>query len=315
MIQYLKQEDIDHKKWDACIDKALNSYIYAYSWYLDIVAGEWDALIEDDYQSVFPLPFREKMGIKYIYQPIFSQQLGLFSQRINSNEKLEDFLNAIPDSFKLIELNLNKHHIPKVKTKVEIKENINIELELSRHYDMLYANYSTNLKRNIKKAAKNKLQQIPNIKPEELIRLFKENKGSEVSAYTDLDYTRLGRLIYRLIHKGLAKIYSVGSTENNLLAAALFVKSKGRYIFLFSGLSEEGKQKGAMPFLIDSFIKEHSSSEFILDFEGSNDINLAKFYRSFGANDYNYYSYRKLAMPYWMKPPLYFYKMLRKKSF
>ena len=89
MLQYLKHGEIDFQRWDDCIDHAINSYVYAYSWYLNIVAGEWDALVEEKdgkYQRVFPLPFRKKAGIKYIYQPPFTQQLGLFSRLLKGNE-------------------------------------------------------------------------------------------------------------------------------------------------------------------------------------------------------------------------------------
>ncbi|RUA27128.1 MAG: hypothetical protein DSY76_05555 [Bacteroidetes bacterium] len=289
MIKYLKQEEIDYNKWDACIDKSINSYVYAYSWYLDIVAGDWDALVEDDYKSVFPLPFRKKFGIKYIYQPAFSQQLGLFTTTLLGNDKLQKFLDAIPKEFKLIEVNLNKSNIPTQKANIKLKKNRNIELDLIPNYEILYSKYATNLKRNIKKAHKNHLSIIQNTKPEQLIDLFRENRGKDISAYSDLDYTHLGRLAYLLIHKGLGQIWGVISEENNLLAAALFVQSKDRYIFLFSGLSEEGKQKAAMPFLMDSFIKKHSETKSILDFEGSNDHNLARFYKSFGSLELYYY--------------------------
>ncbi len=294
MIKYLKQAEIDYDKWDQCISNAMNSYVYAYSWYLDIVAGEWDALVEDDYTRIFPLPFRKKMGIKYIYQPAFSQQLGLFSTSLQGNKKLQEFLSAIPKEFKLIEINLNKFHIPNEGKGIALKKNLNIELDLTLDYKQLAVNYSSNLKRNIKKAKKNDLQIIKNTKPEVLIQLFKDNKGQEVKAYSELDYVHLGRLIYLLIHKGMGEVISVVSSENNLLCSALFVHDMHRHIFLFSGLSEEGKQKGAMPFLIDSFIQEHSSTAITLDFEGSNNENLARFYRSFGASDYFYYGIRML---------------------
>jgi len=312
MIKYLKHQDIDYQKWDDCISKAANSYVYAFSWYLDIVADEWDALVEDDYQSIFPLPFRTKMGIKYCYQPTFTQQLGLFSKSIDTKENLQDFLDTIPSDFRLIELNINKYFVPEASTGVEIKKNINIELALNQDYQSIQTNYSTNLKRNIKKGVKNGLQLFPQIKPEALIQLFKENKGSEISAFSSDDYLRLSRLIYALMDRNMAEIYSVGSMENNLLAAALFVKSKERYIFLFSGLSNEGKQSGAMPFLIDRFIQDHCNSNNILDFEGSNDSNLARFYQSFSAGNYHYYSYRKMDMPFWLKTPLHIYKKFRK---
>ena len=38
-----------------------------------------------------------------------------------------------------------------------------------------------------------------------------------------------------------------------------------------------------MSLLIDSIIREHSSQNIIFDFEGSNDTNLARYYKSFGS--------------------------------
>ncbi len=69
MIKYVSHEVIDREKWDKCIDNSTNGLVYAYSWYLDLICDEWNALIENDYESVFPLPFRKKGFIQYTYQP------------------------------------------------------------------------------------------------------------------------------------------------------------------------------------------------------------------------------------------------------
>ena len=44
-IEYVLQKDIDLDKWDACIDKASNGLIYAYSYYLDQMSENWDATL------------------------------------------------------------------------------------------------------------------------------------------------------------------------------------------------------------------------------------------------------------------------------
>ena len=50
-------------------------------WYLDIVHENWDALMEDDYERVMPMPVITKnWRISYIFQPFFVQQLGVFSK-------------------------------------------------------------------------------------------------------------------------------------------------------------------------------------------------------------------------------------------
>lgn len=60
MIQFVQNADIIKKKWDDCIAHSVNERIYAYSWYLNIVAPNWDALIMDDYQAVFPVVHQKK---------------------------------------------------------------------------------------------------------------------------------------------------------------------------------------------------------------------------------------------------------------
>jgi len=298
MIKHIKHDQIDFKRYDECVNRSMGAYIYAYSWYLDIVAGEWDVLVEDDYVSVFPLPFRVKFGIKYIYQPVFTQQLGLFSTALQGIAKLNEFISVIPKEFKLIEINLNKYYVTIKRKNYKLVENLNLELDLAKDYEQIHKQYSTNLKRNIKKAKKNELQTSNHIKPEQLIELFKSNKGNELNVYSPEDYVRLGRLAYMLLHKGKASIEGVYNKENTLIAAALFVLGSTRLIFLFSGLSDEGKEKAAMPFLINNFIEKHSNSNKIFDFEGSNNESLARFYRSFGAQEYHYFGLRQYRFPF-----------------
>src|ERR1700692_3437990 len=79
MIHYLKHNAIDKRRWDEAIDRAFNGMIYAKSWYLDIVSPQWDALVSDDYRAVMPLTWRRKFGVYYLYQPFFTQQLGVFT--------------------------------------------------------------------------------------------------------------------------------------------------------------------------------------------------------------------------------------------
>jgi hypothetical protein len=262
-------KDINYKKWDNCINNSINPYIYAYSWYLDLVAEDWDALIFEDYELVMPLVFNKKFGRFYIHQPIFNQQLGIFGSSMVSREMSELFVNSIPKKFKLIEFNFNKYNT--VSDKIQgVYKNSNVELSLYNSYDEISKNYSSNLKRNLKKAKKNNLKLSVQSSPEQLIELFKKNKGAELNVFSERDYKRLSRLLYTLIYKGLGSVYAVVSEQNELLASAFFTNNSDRNIFLFSGQSELAKDFGAMPFLIDSYIKKHAELPKTLDFEGSN---------------------------------------------
>ena len=291
MIKYLKHSEIDKNKWDECIQHADNCLIYAYSWYLDLVCNSWDALVEDDYQSVFPLTFNKKFNIHYLYQPFFTQQLGIFSQKILTTEKVENFIKLIPSCFRLIEINLNTQN-KITNPAIPLKSSLTHELTLDLSYDILKNEYSTNLKRNIKKAIAAGVEIRSNQAMEPIIEIFRNNKGKSISTFSDKEYLIFEKLINTCNSKGLATV--LGAYENNnLCAGASFIESNNKVIFLFSATNKQAFENGAMSLLIDTFIREHAQSNLTLDFEGSNNPDLARFYKSFGAKEKIYFQYHK----------------------
>lgn len=302
MIKYLTNEQINTKKWDACIQDSVNGRVYAESWYLNIVAPEWGAMVMDDYQAVFPIISRKKMGVSYAFQPVFTQQLGLFTPLLITSELLDSFLQKLIKLFPHIQLSLNIHNkIPNSFPYSELK--VNHELDLIESHSEIKSNYSKNLKRNIKKAQKAELTIFKNLKPEIVIELFKNNKGKQLNSFKETNYHTLNRLIYKALGKGKAEIWGAFNEKNNLCAAAIFIREKRRLIFLFSATSDEAKKNGAMPYLIDSYIEAYSGTKRILDFEGSNDPNLARFYKSFGSSTIHYPFINYSSLPWYIILP------------
>lgn len=300
MIVYLENKDIAKRKWDECISHSVNERIYAYSWYLNIVAPEWSALVLDDYQAVFPVVHQKKMGISYAYQPFFTQQLGLFTPLLLTPELVESFLEKLFEIFPFVQINLNSHNkLSKKLNCFHLRDNY--ELDLISPYEDLKLSYSKNIKRNIKKAHKAKLTIFKNLKPDLVGDMFKKDKGKNLKVYRDLNYFTLNKLIYKAIEKGKAEVWGAYSLQNSLLASAVFVKDSRRFTFLFSGNTLEGKENGAMFYLIDSFIEAHAESKMILDFEGSMDSNLARFYKGFGSQLIKYPHIYKNSLPFYLK--------------
>jgi hypothetical protein len=297
MIRYLLHNEIDKTKWDNCVSEAFNGIVYTHSWFLDIVAPDWQALIEDDYESVFPLINGNKWNIHYLYQPPFTQQLGVISRKLLTEEVVISFINSIPAKFKFAEINLNT--LNKITSgNFKIYDWQNYELDLINSYDNISKNYASNLKRNLKKIENSGLTITKNIKPDEIIELFKTNRGRNIKNLKTEHYHKLKKIAYMGIYKGLIQTYGVYSRHNQLVAGAIFVKSKSKMIFLFSGLSAEGKELHAIAFLLDSFIREHSQFHLTLDFEGSNEPNLARFYKGFGSSlcTYPHIKFNRLPM-------------------
>ena len=291
MIYYIKHNEIDKEKWDACISNSPNGLIYAYSWYLEIVCKEWDALVEDDYTSILPLPKGEKYGYTYTYPPPYTQQLGLFSTRHITEKEVAGFLSKIPEEYKYIEMNLNEQN-PVSSGLFELSQGVTHLLNLNTDYKSIFANYSTQAKRNLKKAQANSLTLKKDVAPKKIIELFRNNKGKEFS-HASHQYTLLDKLMQTCIKKGAGQLWGAYSGENELCAGAFFLQSNGRAIFLFSGVNEKGYDTQAMTFLINSYIEEHSGSNLMFDFDGSSDTNIARFYNGFGSEKVNFNKIRK----------------------
>jgi hypothetical protein len=305
LIRYLHHNEIDKSAWDRCLADSKQDLIYAHSWYLDIVAPDWEALVEDDYVSIFPLTCRKKFGINYLFQPYFTQQLGLFSAggEITEN-KLNDFLIAIPQKFRLIEIQLNTNS-PAIHAEVfKSNKRKTHHLDLAFSYESIRKNYSENLVRNIKKAEKAGLKKNDDTPFESIIQSFRENKGSEIENLSGKDYKTFSLLLKSALQKNVLEVLGINNIEGKLIAGAIFLHSSNSYIFLFSSANEEAKEKGAMSFLIDSFIQNHSNENKILDFEGSMNENLSRFYKSFGSKEVVYLQILKNNLPLiirWLK--------------
>jgi len=312
-MKYLKHKDIDKQKWDKCISSAQNGLIYAYSWYLDLVAENWDAIVNEDYTQVFPLVFNKKMGIKYLYTPPFVQQLGLFSQTKLVDNEVVKYIDIINLFFKYGDINLNIENIINVNNKYNLTQNFTYHLNLCNKIANIKKNYSENIKRNIKKAIKNEISIIQNISPESIISIFKENKGIKLKNINDKHYFLLRKIIYICLSSGYAKVLGALTKKNELCAGAFFLESHNKSILLFSGVNEIGRKVGAMSYLIDEYISNIYGNIQILDFEGSNDPNLARFYKSFGSVLKTYSRISINNYPIFIKPLISMYKYFKLK--
>lgn len=299
-VRYVCHKDIDKEKWDSCIASSFNGIIYAYSWYLDTVCEQWDALISGNYDYVFPMPLKKKFGFQYLYQPYFSQQLGVFSALQLTEEIVNKFLFSIPKKYRLVELNLNSFNKANTPDYTYHKR-ITHELDLIESYENISAKYSKNTSRNIKKAKKNNLEIAVITNPLKIIELFKKEKKQLIKNIPDSVFERLETLINLCVQKGRAYIWTAVNKEKNMLAGTFFIESNNKIIYLFPATSMEGKEKGAMPFIIDSFISANSQRNLTLDFEGSNNPNIARFYKSFGSSECMYLHIKKNTLPWPIK--------------
>lgn len=294
MITYLTHEHIDKKCWDACIAQAPNGLVYACSWYLDIVHPEWEALVEisgDKYLSVMPITNKRKYGIHYLCQPFFVQQLGVFSVNEVTTDTTEAFLKAIPSKYRLVEIRLNEQNPIQSATR-GIDFHRNHLLDLNSDYEMLFSDYHENTRRNLKKSSKYNLQLVEAVPVRKVIDLFRNDRGVSVKHWGDAEYACLERLVSVALSSSNAFVYGIKTIENDeIICGAVFLINHQRITFLFSGNSQQGKAVQAMSFLMDQVIRKFAGRPLVLDFEGSDNDDLARFYQGFGGRPVSYPSF------------------------
>jgi hypothetical protein len=300
-IEYIKHNKLNFKKWDDCIRNSVNGNLYAFSWYLNIVSNNWDALIMNNYEAVMPLTHSKKYRIPFLIQPYFAQQLGVFSTHGVTPEIVKTFIDAIPNTFKYILINLNKYNqlslIP-----ANHKVNHNFELDLIFPHEQLIKKYSENTRRNIAKTKESGLIVTSNTcSVNDFVDLLKKNVGVKVENLPQNKYDDIQKIISYTLQGRFGEIISVYNKENELLAAVFFVFSHKKAIYLFAASTEEGKKERAMFLLVDEFIKKYAEKNLILDFEGSNIEGLARFYHGFGATDCEYLSIKINHLPFPLK--------------
>ncbi len=297
-ISYLQQNEINKTKWDECISIADNGLIYAFSFYLDAMANNWDALVLGDYEVVMPLTWNKKYGISYLYQPAFTASLGIFGQNL-SETLIGYFIQSIPKTFKLIEIALNYGNIFSTPTGFPIIRN-NYTLSLYKDYQSLYASYRETIRRNIKKAQQIGCTLKKDIPVADVVALSKPAM-QQLSSVKEIDYKNFERL-YEILHRqNNATTYGVYSPNNELVASCVYFFSHNRAYYILVGNHPNGKTMGTSHYLIDRFIFDYANQDLILDFEGSDIRNLAFFYSSFGA-DIEIYPYLKInRLPFWIK--------------
>ena len=278
---------IDKRRWDDCIAKSFNGSVYAWSWYLDIVHPDWEALIENDYERVMPLTPSRKFLLSYMFQPFFVQQLGVYSQSTLNADDVERFVRAIPAKYKIVRYRLNEFN--KVDYELGIYEpHRNVVLDLIYDYQSLCNNYNNNTKRNLIKANSAGLTIDKDVKAETIIKLFAENRGRDVEHWKEKEYKRLLDLVDTAIYHECCFVCGVNDIEGRTIAGGIFMCSHDRIIFLFSGSDESYKNKHALTFMLDNMIREFSESKYIFDFEGSDNDGLFRFYKGFGGKEVYY---------------------------
>ena len=220
MLELKTRESLNTEWWDSMVDKCHNANLAIYSWYLDIVCKKkWWAIIDEERSIIMPLPLRQKWGILYAYQPKFVQQLGVFSEKDLLEEEINEVIEFIPKVVRWVHLNLNWGNVVKSDHKI-IETLANIILPLNKPIDELQQNYRMNTKRNVRKANSHPLNLLTDAPIDQVITLFKQNRGKTLGIFSEEDYQMLHQLVLAAKQKNI--LHNWGVQVNGTLAAGAF---------------------------------------------------------------------------------------------
>ncbi|MEP7165850.1 MAG: hypothetical protein ABI741_14205 [Ferruginibacter sp.] len=300
-LTYLTYKEIDKDKWDDCIKNAVNGLIYAESAYLDAMSVNWDAIVLDDYAAVMPITWKKKLGIRYIYQPPFMQQGGIFYKDKLPVKTMRSFMDEASARFKFAEFTVNYLNLIDWK-QAGLKETMrnNFVLKLGSGYKSIFEGYNTYIKQRLNRLKKFSLQYKHSTDHSGAIALYKELYGSRMLSLTDKDYQQFGKLCRAYLKKDriiIRHVYNMDGEE--LLASVLLLKDDKRIYNIISCILPNGKKLLANYFLYNELIREFSGEDIILDFEGSDIPGVSYFYNKFSGNNqqYAFIKFNRLPLP------------------
>ncbi len=287
----LDRSQLDVERWNITISETPYAPPYALSWYLDASSGkQWKAIIRDDYKQVMPLPYKQLLGLKQIYQPPLSQQLGIYGAYLQK-EDITAFLNQIPPYFQpafiSMNANLKSHEIEGWKC----TQRDNYILDLNQPYSHLRSGYSQGFRSHINKnQPKLRVESFHNL--DEFNSHFKEIIGQRIGL-KEKQLQLAANILKTAYQRDQAFMIQVLNSDNEWVAQLYFLKTKNRIIKLRAIANTQGRKYCANHIAIDHIIKTYANQDIILDFEGSSIPGVATFFKGFGSNLSPYYLYEK----------------------
>lgn len=294
-IRRIKHDDIDKLRWNRLMESVPGCPVYSFSWYLDIVAGTWDALICGDYQYVMPVPFRSKWGLSYIYQPFFTQQLGIFPPAPDYIQRA--FGIQLARKFPFISYQATDSLLPEKFRGFTLKQRRNRYLPLLHDYAILSGGYPDNTRRNLKKAERKGISVKLGNSSEEYVRLKKKHTRGNVP---EDSFRILGELVGHSLAEGKGQIRLACDPGGEITAGAFLLFHQNMVYYLNAFSSDTGMENGSAFTIVDGFIREFAGTGMILDFEGSEIEGIDRFYRGFGALEKSYFHISRSRVPFFM---------------
>ncbi len=293
-------KEIDRSRWNDCIRLSENGLIYGQTFYLDNICPGWQALIHENYEWVFPLTARSKWGIRYLYQPAFTQQLGLFA-----NNTVAVPYNAIfqwlKTRFQYWQFNWNFGFNGHPAQGVECAPATNYVIDLGAGYAAIAASYHKDFKNNLQRSSKFSLTCSAEHSHEQSIALYRQFYADRMPHVTEKDYSAFINMCQYAWQHNLLINRAVTATDGTVLSTALLLFDGRRLYNIMNTTTSAGRNQEANHYLLNAIIREFAGQQILFDFEGSDLPGVKTFYQNFGGQNQPYFTLKYNGLPWPLK--------------
>jgi hypothetical protein len=222
MYRIIPFQEIDKNKWNGTIHYAINGNVFGYYWFLKAVIGEWDAIVEEDYQSVMPI-FTKPLNA---YQYDLLKELGPYSVNPLTDQRVDAMLELFQKSNRSsqypLHSQISKRQIDGFKYSIRSKA----VLSAGSIYDQLSQSYSDELAKNLDVDGYGSVKISSGLKPEILVSLLDESEAHK---------NALMRLMYNSMHRGIGFSSAIEEKETGkILAASFFINTNSTMMEVLS---------------------------------------------------------------------------------
>jgi len=261
----------------------MNCMVYAYSWYLDIAAEAWEALVEDDYVKVMPLTYDFNFNYQIIYQPFLVNQLGIFTTTTLTNEEIIKFIEAIPSKFKLVEISLNKYNFTNIKN-YTIFQNSIFSIDLIEQYKKIIQRYNYETKKTIEKLTKQKIYITNGLTPSVFIDFLKKNNYTN----SESNYNIIRQIISFSQNRKFLQIYCTYDSKNVLIGVSYFIFSNYTVNLFIYSINKSDFGIDLILYSIDKFIQDNCEKNLTLNININHHNELKNVLRGLSFQEYFY---------------------------
>lgn len=280
----VERADLDVQKWDELVARTENAALFSFSYYLDAVAENWCALVDDAYSAGIALPYTVRAKQHILYTPIFVSYLEILGS-VEDTRSMKDFIYA---NFKIIEAEFKQ---PLLGTPTEVFTTQLLDPNQKR---------KGQVNRMLNKAKRFELEVVHSTDWQRVFAFIESELGGKFSGMTAISLERLKKAYSAAEQKNAIQVVEIRK-NSQCVGGIICLESDIQLLYSKGATVDASKENGGMYAAIDSAIQIAIDSNKQFDFGGSRVEGVRRFNTSFGGGDLEYFSYRIDKSPLWFR--------------